>query len=131
MKIVKLKVEEFYPVMKHWWVNRNKKFPVVPVDMLPEEVFVCIKEDTPIYCVTIYHTNSKLCWIAWQISNPEVSEEFKEGGLTYLLDSVSNSMLSAGYKYVFTTSGTDQVIKSLLDSGFSEGDKNTNHYIKR
>jgi urease accessory protein UreE len=128
MKLNIILTKEFYPILKYWWESHD--FTPVDIDMLPEKVFVVVKDDTPIYSMFLYETNSKLCWIAWQLGNPDVSKEIKKGGLTFLIKEVTKYAEKLGYKFSFTTSPVKVIQEALMEEGYLEGDIKINHYLK-
>jgi hypothetical protein len=129
MEVKLIKTEAFYNTMKYWWDGH--KFLHVSPSMLPDTTFVCINnKGVPVYSTCFYNTDSNLCWIGWQISNPYESKEDKEGCFDFLVKEIENYAKSVGYHIVFTTSRTPKVEQTLLDNGFDTGDINVNHYIK-
>ena len=118
--------EEFYDVFSTWLDNHQ--FPRIHKDVLPENVFVCLKEEIPIYCIWTYFTDSKLMWIAWPASNKNVNHKKRIGGMEVLLEHVKNYAKRKGIMTLFTTSGTESIINSLTSVGFEIGDKSINHY---
>ena len=128
MKVKNIKTGEFYPTLKSWWEGHN--FPVLDINFLPEEVFVCYNGDIAIYAICFYHTDSGLCWVGFPVSNPFVGKETKEDGFEKIMTAVSEYAKQAGYNYIFTTSPIKYVQDILLETGFNLGDSNVNHYLK-
>lgn len=128
MKLNLIKTEEFYPVLEYWWQSHG--FTPVGIEVLPQQVFVVSKGDTPIYSMFLYETNSKLCWIAWQLANPEATKEDKSGGLDFLVKEVTRYAKEKGSVLAFTTSPVKPVQDSLLGAGYVEGDLQVNQYFK-
>tara|TARA_R110000782_G_scaffold72530_3_gene145237 strand:+ start:70 stop:465 length:396 start_codon:yes stop_codon:yes gene_type:complete len=129
MEVKLIHTETFYNTMKYWWDGH--KFGHVSPDMLPMSTFVCFNSDgTPVYSTCFYNTDSNLCWIGWQLSNPYVDKDKREGCFDYLLKEIEEYSKGMGYKIMFTTSNTPPVESLLLSSGFLQGDTNVNHYIK-
>lgn len=128
MDVKQIKTENIYEMLKDWWLGNN--FPVVSPSMLPETTFVCYNDEgIPVYAMCFYHTDSKLCWIGWQIKNPDKTVD-TEGCFEYLFESVEDYSKQCGYHVMFTTSNTPPVEKELKNQGYSSGDTNVNHYIK-
>ena len=129
MKVNIIKTQEFYSTMVEWWKVQN--FGQVSPSMLPEYTFVCYNDkDIPVYSMCFYHTDSNLCWIGWQLANPEVKKEDKKGCFKYLFEQVEEHAKAWGYQIMFTTSNTPSVEATLKDCNYNIGDTNVNHYIK-
>lgn len=128
MEVVQVKTEEIYNMLKDWWVGNN--FQVVSPSILPNTTFICYNGNgEPTYAMCFYHTDSKLCWVGWQIKNPDKSIS-KEGCFEFLFKGVEEYAKQEGYHILFTTSNTPPVEKVLSESGFSIGDTDVNHYLK-
>lgn len=129
MKVNIIKTEDFYPTMKRWW--DGQKEPHVSPSMLPEYTLVVSNskgEQTHSMC--FYNTDSNLCWLGWQLANPDVKKEDKEGCFTYLFEEAEKYARYNGYHIMFTTSKTPAVVGTLEKRKFITGDTNVNHYIK-
>jgi len=125
----KLSKKAFFPIYTQWCVLHG--FPVVNIDWLPESAFVCYTASKePIYCIWGWNTDSKVFWTGFPASNLDIPFEDRNLGLDFLLNFINDYAKNKGYVTVFTTSGTDAVIKSLLKNDFMEGDTNINHYFK-
>lgn len=119
---------EFYPIYCKWLEGHN--FPAISELVLPENVFVFYSDDVPCYCIWLYFTDSKLCWIAFPASNKNVNFKKREKGLEFLMNHVLSYCKKKKIKMVLTTSNTSPVIESLKNSGFETGDQGVNHYYK-
>ena len=129
MQVKLIKTEQFYPTMKLWW-NGQKEAHVSP-SMLPENTFVCYNDkNVPVYSMCFYNTDSNLCWLGWQLANPDVEKEDKKGCFTYLFEEVEKYARYVGYHIMFTTSNTPAVVGTLKKRKFDIGDTGVNHYIK-
>ncbi len=118
--------EEFYDIFSAWLDNHH--FPRIHKDVLPEVVFVCYKEDIPIYSCWIYRTDSKLMWLAFPASNKNVNYKKRIGGMEVLLNHIKEYAKKKGIRTLFTTSGSESIIQSLTNVGFEIGDKSVSHY---
>lgn len=128
MKVEQKLTKEIYEMMKDWWLGNN--FQVVSPSLLPQTTFVCYNDsDVPIYTMCFYHTDSNLCWVGWQLKNPDESVD-KAGGLEYLFEAMEKYAKLQEYQVMFTTSNTPPVEKTMLNRNFGVGDKNVHHYIK-
>jgi hypothetical protein len=129
MKVKLTKTEDSYPMMKSWWEGHG--FPSVAPSTLPESTFVCYNDkDEPVYSMCFYNTDSDLCWLAWQISNPEISKADTKGCFDYLFKAVEAYAKHLEYTVILTTSATSSVVKTLTDNGYAKGDTEVSHYIK-
>jgi len=129
MKVKLIKTQEFYPTMKEWWNGHN--FEPVSPSMLPEFTFVCYNDnDTPVYSMCFYNTDSNLAWIGWQISNPKVSKKDTKGCFKLLFEEVEEHAIKNNYQVLFTTTKHPSVEATLEGLGFKAGDTTVNQYIK-
>lgn len=130
MEVKLIKTKDFYSTMCEWCEGHN--FPVISPSILPEGTFVCYNDlGQKTYSVCFYHTNSGLAWIGWELSNPELSKEEKEGCFNFLLQVVETYAKECDYQIVFTTSNTPPVESLLLSRGFKVGDEDVKHYLKQ
>ena len=120
---------DFYETFSKWLLNH--KFPLINDLVLPENVFVCSVDEVPCYCIWIYFTDSKLAWIAFPASNPNVSYKKRVNGLSYLINYVCDYAKKKKILSIITTSGTESVIESLIKNQFEIGDRNINHYTRK
>jgi len=121
--------DEFYDIFSKWLITQS--FPLINKEILPENVFVMYTDDIPAYCIWIYRTDSRLAWLAFPASNKNVAYKKKEGGLRFLINHVCEYLKKKKVLSVFTTSGTENVIKALSENGFELGDSSISHYIKK
>ena len=127
MKVERKYTKDIYRMLEDWWLGN--KFQVVSPSILPETTFVCYNdEDEPIYSMCFYNTDSNLCWVGWQLKNP--NDVNREGGLEFLFKGVEKYAKAMGYHIIFTTSNTPPVENVLVSSDFKVGDTNVNHYLK-
>jgi len=120
---------EFYDIFSGWLDLHH--FPRINDLVLPEFCFVAYVDDLPIYSCWFYFTNSKLAWLAFPASNKNISFKKREGGLEFLFEHISRYAKKKGIITLFTTSGTDEIIKPLLKNGFEIGDVGVSHFIKK
>lgn len=118
--------EEFYDQFNKFLDMHH--FPRIHKDVLPENCFVCYKDNLPIYSFWVYYTDSKLMWIAFPASNKNVNYKQRIGGMEFLLEHIKNYAKKKGIMTLFTTSGTESIIESLTKSGFEVGDQSVSHY---
>ncbi|WP_303811775.1 hypothetical protein [Apibacter mensalis] len=120
--------KEEIKVIQHW--IEGNRFPKEAINWLSTKMLVVYKGELPIYRIFIYDTNSAICWIGWELANPEATKEQKKGGLDFLIKEVCNYAKYNGYSTVFTTSQNPAIIAKLLENQFQKGDSKVNHYIK-
>ena len=126
--IKKVKTDDFYDTMLEWW--EGHKFAKVSREMLPETTFVYYVKGKAVYSTCFYNTDSGLCWVGWQLSDPNTTKEHKESGLERLFNYINTYARGLHYSIVFTTSNTPIVEENLVKTGSQIGDTNVNHYIK-
>ena len=120
-------LDKFWPSYLLW--SEGKSFPAVHRDNV-EEVIVCRKAGTLIYSCFVWNTNSKMCLIGIPLGNPNVSSDFRRGGLTELFKGMELILKERGYTKIWTTSNTWSVMRSLDKRGFIKADPNVHVYIK-
>lgn len=124
-----LRTSDIYSDLTKWFEGHD--FPIIDQGFLSDEIMVCFCNNVPAYTINIYHTNSELCWIAFPLSNPFLSKDEKKGGFDFLFEECIKFAKECGYKYIFTTSPVEIVQNKLIEHGFTIGDVNVNHYIKK
>ena len=104
---------DYYDRLVDWWVLQS--FTVIDIDNLPNKIFVVSHNKTSedLYAIPLYETNSNIAWIGFPTSNRNAKKEYKEGAFNYLLDKIETCCQLMGFSVLFTTSGTDRVIKYL------------------
>lgn len=138
MKVRQEKTEDFYKTVVKWWNNHRisyqgeiVSYPVYPIAILPQNVFVVSDNDHDLYCVFFYATDSAMAWIAYPTSNLEAPAKNREGAMTFLFQEVEKYAREQNYFLIFTTSPIPNVQGALLDSGFEIGDQEVNQYYKK
>lgn len=126
--IKKVKTDAFYATILEWCEGQN--FPPLMRGLLPEYTFVCYNEDTPVYCVSYYKTDSMFAWLGWELGNPNIHPKEKKGGLAYLLKHIAEPIKEDGFRCLITTTGTKPVEQALKQANFTLGDKNIDQYLK-
>lgn len=120
--------ENFYNVLSDWW--RMWGFPIIPYEALPMRIFVVSKNNTDLYAIPVYITDSDVCWIAYPTSNRCADKELKTGAFQYLLGVVEIAMKYQGFNRLTTTSDTPKLMEMFEECGFIASDLQTNHYTK-
>lgn len=121
--------KEIYPILKEWAGVRS--FPLPPLSFLPTYTAVVFDElGDMVYTTCIYHTDSEVMWLGWELSNPHKDKDLRKKSFTHILKFIEGYAKSNEYKHIITTSGTPPVENGLRVAGFLEADKNINQYIK-
>ena len=126
-KVQLIDKEDFWDTYLMWCKDRD--FPPLHKDNVGE-VFICRKRNTIMYSCFVWETNSKMCMLGFPLGNPYVDREFRQGGLAYLISTVSDRMRHRGYTKVWTTSNTWSVMLALEECNFIKADPNVHVYIK-
>ncbi len=130
MKVILKLTKDIYNELIIPWSNGNNF--IAPVQaMLPKYCLLNVNGDIYTHIVAFYNTDSGLAWIGWELSNPKIHKDMKEGGLENLINGAIEYAKKSGYKLLFTTSNTPPVEHALKSIGFSIGDKNVKHYLKK
>jgi|GEM_PF-3945098 len=129
MRVELTRTKDSYSIISAWWKERN--FPIVKPSILSQYTFLCYNDqDIPVYSMCFYNTDSDLCWIGWQASNPFVEKEDKEGCFDYLFKEIEKYAKELEYDTIFTTSNVGPVVDVLKNNNYKEGDEQVNHYLK-
>jgi hypothetical protein len=120
--------EEFYPIYQKWLEQHN--FPILNDKILGENMFVCYREEIPIYAFPFWFTDSKICIIAFVASNKKISYNKKRGGLDFLISEIIKYAKRKSMMTIYTTTTTDSVITSLKNNGFTNGDLDSSQFFK-
>ena len=124
-----IRTEEFYPTMSRWAKGRN--FPLPPLSFLPTNTAVAFNaENEPVYSISLYHTDSEVLWIGWELSDSDVDLESRKKATPVILKHIEEYAKVNGYKHILTTSDTPPVELALNRAGFIKADTNINQYIK-
>ncbi len=129
MEVRKELTKDFYDTAKEWWSKHS--FPLIHISFLPVNVFVVSNNNQDLYCMFFYETDSALAYLAYPISNLEVSKEKRKGGFEFLLKEIEKYALKEGYYLTYTTSPIKSVQDILLNIGYIEGDLLVNQYFKQ
>jgi hypothetical protein len=115
-----------YETLCEWW--RWHRFPAPPKDFLPENGcggIVISKDGIDICAGFLFLNNSKICWLEFVNSNPEYRENDRKEAIEYLIDTLCQIAKNRGYKAVFTSLKSENLIKRYENVGFQIGSKNT------
>lgn len=113
---------------KYCEMAKSHGFPPMPIDKV-DKLFGYEVDGELLYTCFAWSTDSIMAVLGFPVSNKEVSFEIKKGKLTLFMKDIVDYCKKDGAKIVWTTSGTDRVIESLVSSGFIEGDSSVNLYL--
>ena len=92
--------EEDYKFINKWWVDATGKNPPKR-NLLPENglhgLMAC-KDNSPVMCVYLYLTNSKMGYCDYMIGDPEYREEDRQDILLRLMTSSIKTANNLGYE---------------------------------
>ncbi|MFK5981447.1 MAG: hypothetical protein QM499_00920 [Flavobacteriaceae bacterium] len=138
MKVRQLKTKDFYNVVSKWWNNHQilhegKKisYPLIPLSILPQNVFVVSDDKYDLYCIFFYQTDSAMSWLAYPTSNLEAPKKNRKGALEFLINEVERYAREHNYFLLFTTSPVKPVQDALLSVGFVIGDEKVSQFYKK
>lgn len=116
------KAEDDYKDLSEWWVAH--KWPVVPQEMLPKMGMV-VEDEGGVKCCAgfMYQTDSRLTWIEWVVSNPEVSLRKRVKAVDMLVGGLVELSKACGYKIRFSSLKSKGLIKIYEKHGFSQTDQ--------
>ena len=101
------------------------------LDNLGKEIFVCYWFDKiPIYCCTLFHTDSAMALVGFPLANTKVPYILRRRGLPFLFKEMSRILREHGYTKIWTTSGTPAIMEVLEAEDYLNADPNVNVYIK-
>lgn len=122
--------KDYYKTLLGWW-QKHKAFneKVIEYSRMPNRVFIVSKGGEDLFAVTVYISDSTICWIGWITSNPDAKLRNKYGALEYLYEIISIVMKSQGYDCIISKTNERGLIKALENSAFVITEK-SNFYIK-
>lgn len=119
---------EFLPTYTKWL--EKHQFPTNCTSIMPENFFVCYADETPIYALPFWHTDSKICVIAFIASDKNANHRLKKGGLDYLIQQVIGYAKRKKYLAIFSSTTNETIIKSFYANEFVNGDKDGFQFFK-
>jgi hypothetical protein len=115
-----------YNALVGWW--KWWRFPSPPRDFLPENGcggIMVSKDGINICSGFLFLNNSKICWLEYIVSDPKYKENDRKEAIEYLIDTLCQIAKNRGYKAVFTSLKSENLIKRYENVGFQIGSKNT------
>ena len=119
--------KDYYETLEGFYKGHD--FDALPFHTLPESIYVVSISGIDIYAIPVYKTDSALAWLAFPVSNPEVSG-YEKNTFSGLIGFIGDKLEEEGYSIIFTTSGIPRLQDKLIMSDFQEGDLNINQYFK-
>jgi len=120
--------DEFYPIYSKFLEKHG--FPILDIRILGENIFVCYREDIPIYAMPFWFTDSKICVIAFVASNKNVNYKKKIGGMDFLISEIIKYAKRKNMMTIYSTTTTESVILSLKNNGFINGDLDSSQFFR-
>jgi hypothetical protein len=112
--------ETFYDTLLEWWKKHNAfGGEKLDFDLLPSRVFVVSRGGVDLYALSIYVTDSTLCWVGWVTSNPEAESAYKVGALDFIYEIAIIAMKGQGYKTMLSHASDKNLIKALEVNNFT------------
>lgn len=127
--VVKHSKEEFYNVFNHWIENHDMPLDSIPMEMLPNNIFVCYNGELPIYALPFWFTDSKIGIASVMISNVKINIKKRIGGKEFLINHIVQYAKNKKLKSIFSPTTNKKFIESLLNVGFLQGDEDSSQYF--
>ena len=116
-----------YEILSEWW--KAWGWPVMVKDMLPDNgtggIMIENKGEN-IVAGFLYWSNSKLVWLDWIISNPNVDKKIRKQAIEMLILTAEQMVKDAGSKYMMSISRSSSLLKIHEKIGWSV-DKTPSH----
>lgn len=120
----------FYPTLLEWWSAHNAfGGKVIPYENMPTRIFVVSRAGEDLFAVSVYVTDSAMCWIGWITSNPSAKLKSKYKALDFLHGIITTVMKSQGYKCIVSKTNERGLAKALDSNGYVPTEV-TQFYIK-
>lgn len=121
---------QYYDTLVDWWES-HKAFgnKVIEYDRMPDRVFIVSKGGEDLFAISVYVSDSTICWIGWITSNPTAKIKNKYKALEYLYDAISKDMSKQGYDCIISKTNERGLAKALENSAFVLTEQ-SNFYIK-
>ena len=126
----RLVTESDYQTLCEWW--SFWRFPAPDWELL-STTGVLVFDDEGLICVGfLYGTNSKISWIEFIVSNPNVKDKTKrKEAINFLIDTMCLTAKASGFSVVFSSLKNQNLINKYKDCGFIEGSNNCVELIKK
>jgi len=123
-----------FKTLTKWWENWRGWGQAPPKDFLPgngTSGFIVEKENIGIVAGFMYTTNSKAAILEWVISNPKYKEKDRKEALELLISGAENVAKSMGFRYIFTITSSNHLIKTHEKLGWTKDPKPSHEITKK
>ena len=124
--------ETDYPILCDYW--KFWRFPPPTRDMLPSDIgdSVAVIFNNQIACAGfLYATTSKIYWMEFIVSNPNIKDrKVRKEALGLLIRGISYMAEQSEAKTIYSSLKNDSLISHYLDCGFIKGSSNCQEMIK-
>lgn len=106
------------------------KFPIIPREFLPENgtggIKICNERNEIICAGFLYQTNSKIAWIEFIVSNPEIKDKkVRHDSQIELISLLVVEAEEKGFKAVFSSVVNPSLINKFFEVGFTKNKGNS------
>lgn len=120
-----------YDEYRSWHMDRAQ----VPVasDLIPATTYLIRDEAGCGVCAgSIYISEGKeIGWLAWTVTNPRYDMMKRRKAVSVLIEALTNLARDKGCKMVFTSTENHALGRLFTKAGFTSGDDEAIHYMKR
>jgi len=138
MELKVARITEYdYPVFCEWW--KFFRFPAPHLDFLPNNGLGGLKvyllkenrETEDICAGYLYETNSKVAWLEFVVSNPNIRDKkIRHEAIVDLIRYLTVDAKNKGYEYVFASLKNENLIEKYKEVGYSESKGHVEMVIK-
>lgn len=119
-----------YELIKSWWVARNEP-PPGPDEMPEESTFVLEKDGVPWISVSLFLTNTSICWVDNLIANPLLpGGEERKRAVVWLEEFIESSARVRGYKKLWCMAHKEPLAIRYNELGYEETCENIKTFVK-
>lgn len=133
LEIKSLEEGDYENILSKWWKDWGWESP--NKDFLPSNGLgglIVYDEDTPICAGFIYHTNSKVSWVDWIISNKNYKKRpERKQALSLLIKTLTEVCKISGSHYSYALIKHESLIRVYEDEGYICGDSYNKEMIKK
>lgn len=118
-----------YETLVEWWTWF--RFSPPPKDFLPNSGVMLSVDGVNVVAGFIYKTNSKISWIEFIVSNPNVKDkELRKKAIQQLINILVEYAKKMESKYIYTSLKNQSLINHFEVNGFVKGSVNCTEMIK-
>ena len=130
--IRKLNDNDYDDLLVGWW--KDWGFQPPNKDFLPDDAkggIMVMDGDIPVCAGYVYHTNSKIGWVDWVISNKQYRKKpDRSKAITLLVAALTQICKDSGYKFGYSLFKNNSLINTFENLGYIKGTTYTNEMIK-